>query len=128
LRNGRVMDGCALVSTNGGWNLAIGASPRATGRFEALHAADGCRDVTGQVQQDRCWQQRGLAWIAADPARWLGLVPAKLGHTFDHQSFAVGYLGEADPTAWPEERKARWRQILTVAARLLLGLAALGAV
>ena len=51
-RNCRVMDGCALVSTNGGWNLAIGASPRATGRFEALHGADGCREVTGQVQQD----------------------------------------------------------------------------
>jgi 4-amino-4-deoxy-L-arabinose transferase-like glycosyltransferase len=32
-RNCRVMDGCALVSTNGGWNLAIGAFPLATGRF-----------------------------------------------------------------------------------------------
>jgi len=29
-RNCRVMDGCALVSTNAGWNLAIGAFPRAT--------------------------------------------------------------------------------------------------
>src|SRR5207245_5222095 len=42
-RNCRVMDGCALVSTNAGWNLAIGSFPRATGRFETLHASDGCR-------------------------------------------------------------------------------------
>lgn len=127
-RNCRVMDGCALVSTNGGWNLAIGASPRATGRFEALHGSDGCREVTGQVHQDRCWQQVGLRWIAADPLRWLGLVPAKLSHTFDHQSFPIGYLGEADPTSWPEPRKAAWRRILTVASRVLLVVAALGLV
>ncbi|MGH7272790.1 MAG: ArnT family glycosyltransferase, partial [Polyangiaceae bacterium] len=55
-RNCRVMDGCALVSTNGGWNLAIGAFPRATGRFETLRSSDGCRDVTGQVEQDHCWR------------------------------------------------------------------------
>src|SRR5258708_26333397 len=42
-RNCRVMDGCALVSTNAGWNLAIGSFPRATGRFETLRSSDGCR-------------------------------------------------------------------------------------
>jgi 4-amino-4-deoxy-L-arabinose transferase-like glycosyltransferase len=127
-RNCRVMDGCALVSTNGGWNLAIGAGPRATGRFEALHASDGCREVTGQVQQDRCWRRMGLAWIAADPARWIALAPAKLAYTFDHQSFAIGYLAEADPTSWPEERKAWWRRLLTVSSRVLLVAAAVGMV
>ena len=60
-RNCRVMDGCALVSTNAGWNLAIGAFPRATGRFETLRSSDGCREVTGQVQQDRCWLHYGIA-------------------------------------------------------------------
>ena len=82
-RNCRVMDGCALVSTNAGWNLAIGAFPRATGRFETLRASDGCRDVTGQVQQDRCWLHYGLDQIREHPGHWLGLVPAKLGFTFD---------------------------------------------
>ncbi len=126
VRNCRVMDGCALVSTNGGWNLAIGASPHATGRFDALRPSDGCREVTGQVQQDRCWRAAGLAWIREDPARWASLIPAKLGHTFDHQSFAVGYLGEADPTAWPEARRAWWRTLLAVSGRALLAFAALG--
>lgn len=127
-RNCRVMDGCALVSTNAGWNLAIGAFPRATGRFETLHASDGCRDVTGQVEQDRCWLHYGLGEIAARPWRWLALVPVKLGYTFDHESFAVEYLHEARPEAWPPATRERAREATTLAHRLLLAAAALGAV
>ncbi len=127
-RNCRVMDGCALVSTNAGWNLAIGAFPRATGRFETLRSSDGCREVTGQVQQDRCWMRYGLAQIAERPWRWLGLVPAKLGYTFDHESFAVEYLHEARPEAWPEEKRVAARGVTTLAHRLLLAAAALGSI
>ena len=105
VRNCRVMDGCALVSTNTGWNLAIGAFPRATGRFETLRSSDGCRDVTGQVQQDRCWTQYALGQIEAHPWHWLSLVPAKLGYSFDHESFAIEYLHEARPEAWPEPKR-----------------------
>jgi len=127
-RNCRVMDGCALVSTNAGWNLAIGAFPRATGRFETLRSSDGCRDVTGQVQQDRCWLQYGVQQIAARPAHWLSLVPAKLGYTFDHESFAVEYLHEAHPQAWPETRRVAMRGLTTLVHRLLVVTAALGGV
>jgi 4-amino-4-deoxy-L-arabinose transferase-like glycosyltransferase len=127
LRNCRVMDGCALVSTNGGWNLAIGAISD-TGRFDTLRAKDGCPIVTGQVQQDRCWAKVGRARIAADPARWLGLIPKKLGHTFDHESFAIEYLREADPRAWPESRRVAGRGLLTFFHRLLLAVAALSVV
>ncbi len=125
-RNCRVMDGCALVSTNAGWNLAIGAFPRATGRFETLRASDGCREVTGQVQQDRCWLEYGLLQIRAAPGRWLSLVPRKLGYTFDHESFAVEYLHEARPTFWPDTRRAAFRGATTAAHRLLVVLAAFG--
>jgi hypothetical protein len=128
IRNCRVMDGCAFVSTNGGWNLAIGAFPRATGRFQTLHATDGCPIARGQVEQDRCWMTEGWRWIREDPDRWLGLIPKKLGFTFDHESFPIGYLGEADPAAWPEERKAVGRGVLTTAHRALLAAAALGVV
>ncbi|HEU4538511.1 MAG TPA: glycosyltransferase family 39 protein, partial [Polyangiaceae bacterium] len=119
-RNCRVMDGCAFVSTNAGWNLAIGAFPRATGRFETLRGSDGCPVVTGQVQQDRCWGRLGLAYIRREPGRWLGLVPEKLAQTFDHASFPLGYLGEADPPRWPEERKRFGRELLTRAHGALL--------
>ncbi len=127
-RNCRVMDGCALVSTNAGWNLAIGAFPRATGRFETLRASDGCREVTGQVQQDRCWFGYGAAQIKAAPARWLALIPKKLSYTFDHESFAVEYLREANPSAWPEARRVRVRDVLSWFHRGLVVLAALGCV
>jgi len=127
-RNCRVMDGCALVSTNAGWNLAIGAFPRATGRFETLRSADGCREVTGQVQQDRCWLQYGLFHIKSDPARFLALVPKKLAYTFDHESFQVEYLHEARPAAWPEEKRAKGRELLSNVHRVLLVCAAFGAV
>jgi hypothetical protein len=127
-RNCVRMDGCALVSTNGGWNLAIGAFPRATGRFETLHASDGCRVVTGQVQQDRCWFAYGVDQIRRHPWHYVGLVPAKLSYTFDHESFAVEYLHEARPAAWPEPRRASWRDGLGMVHRLLVCAAALAGV
>lgn len=127
-RNCARMDGCALVSTNGGWNLAIGAFPRATGRFETLRASDGCRVVTGQVQQDRCWFAYGLGQIRAHPWHYLALVPKKLGFTFDHESFAVEYLHEARPAAWPEARRAAWRDGLSTVHRILVTAAAFAGV
>ncbi len=127
-RNCRVMDGCALVSTNAGWNLAIGAFPRATGRFETLRSSDGCRDVTGQVQQDRCWLSYGLEQIRERPLHWLSLIPTKLGFTFDHESFAVEYLHEARPEFWSEPLRSLARGVTTLVHRLLLATAALGVV
>ena len=127
-RNCRVMDGCALVSTNAGWNLAIGAFPRATGRFETLRSSDGCRDVTGQVQQDRCWFDYGVREIRENPVRWLALIPAKLGFTFDHESFAVEYLREARPAAWPEDRRVLVRGMTTLVHRMLVAAAMLGCI
>lgn len=128
IRNCRVMDGCALVSTNGGWNLAIGSFPRATGRFETLRSSDGCREVTGQVQQDRCWFSYGLSQIRDHTSHWLGLIPAKLAYTFDHESFAVEYLHEARPSSWPEPRREAARELTTLAERMLVCAAALGVV
>ncbi|MBK8255383.1 MAG: glycosyltransferase family 39 protein [Polyangiaceae bacterium] len=127
VRNCRVMDGCAFVSTNAGWNLMIGAFPRATGRFETIRATDGCPVVTGQVAQDRCWMDTGIDHIQKEPGRWLSLIPKKLGYTFDHESFPIGYLGEANPTAWPESRKERGRAILGGVHTFLLVIAAFGA-
>ena len=126
VRNCRVMDRCTLLSTNGGWNLAIGSFSRATGRFETLRASDGCAVVTGQVQQDECWRDLAVATIKSDFGRWLGLVPKKLGFTFDHESFPVEYLHEADPDRWSEDRRRQGRAWMTGAHRLWLTAAAFG--
>jgi hypothetical protein len=123
-RNCRVMDGCALISTNGGWNLAIGALTT-TGRFQTLRAEDGCPVVTGQVQQDRCWAQIGSARIRENPGRFARLIPLKLAQTYDHESFPVEYLHEAAPDLWPEERRRAGRELLTLFHRLLMVAAAL---
>jgi 4-amino-4-deoxy-L-arabinose transferase-like glycosyltransferase len=126
-RNCVRMDGCALVSTNGGWNLAIGALTE-TGRFQTLHGKDGCPVVTGQVQQDDCWAEVGWRKIKEAPGHWLGLAPKKLAQTFDHESFAVEYMHEADPGAWPEDRREAARGLLTAAHLALLAGAALSVV
>jgi hypothetical protein len=84
--------------------------------------------VTGQVQQDRCWGELGLHYIRTDARRWLGLVPEKLAQTFDHASFPMGYLGEADPQRFSEARRRVGRELLTYAHGLLLVAAAFVAV
>ncbi len=122
LRNCHRMDGCAFVSTNAGWNLAIGALTD-TGRFRTLHAADGCPIVTGQVQQDNCWWQIGLSVIRANPWHFVAMAPKKLAQTFDHESFVVEYLHEADPAAWPEALRQTARDWLSAAHRTLIVLA-----
>jgi hypothetical protein len=126
-RNCRRFDGCALVSTNGGWNLAIGAISD-SGRFQTLRASDGCAVVSGQVQQDRCWAAVGKRRIAENPGRWLGLIPRKLAETFDHESFAFEYLHEADPVSWPEGRRVAGRELTSLFHRLLMIAAALGVI
>ncbi|MGC4066170.1 MAG: glycosyltransferase family 39 protein [Polyangiaceae bacterium] len=126
-RNCRKMDGCALVSTNAGWNLAIGALTD-TGRFRPLRASDGCPVVTGQVQQDRCFWDRGVQVILGNPMRWLSLAPEKLAQTFDHESFAVEYLRESSPMQWPESRRVDFREKLTLAHRLVLWLSGLSVI
>lgn len=123
-RNCQVMDGCALISTNGGWNLAIGALTE-TGRFRTLRADDGCPVVTGQVQQDRCWAKVGAETIQDNPLRWLKKMPEKLAQTYDHESFPVEYLHESSPELWPEARRTAGRELLTFFHRLLMAAAAL---
>jgi hypothetical protein len=127
IRNCVRMDGCALVSTNGGWNLAIGALTE-TGRFKTLRAKDGCPVVTGQVQQDDCWAEVAWKKIKDSPGRWLALAPKKLAQTFNHESFAIEYMREADPGAWPEKRRQAARGLLTLVHLGLLGAAALSIV
>jgi hypothetical protein len=124
-RNCQRIDGCALVSTNGGSNLAIGAVPRANGRYLALTAEDGCRGVVGETARDKCWRAVAVAAIRRDPARWLALALVKLDHTLSYEAFPVGYLREARAVAMDDERETRWRRAITRPWRVFLLLALL---
>src|SRR5262249_16319129 len=66
--------------------------------------------------------------IRADPVRYVGLMPKKLGFTFDHESFPVEYLHEADPDRWPEPRRRSSRELLSGFHRILLTIAAFAVV
>ena len=127
IRNCAVLDGCAIISTNGGWNLAIGALSE-TGRFRALTPDDGCAGVDGPVAQDRCWGERGLEAIVEDPWRWLGHIPDKLRHTYNHESFAVAYLAEARHGQWDRDDTWRIMNIMTALHHVLMLAAAFGLV
>jgi 4-amino-4-deoxy-L-arabinose transferase-like glycosyltransferase len=124
-RNCRSLDGCAIVSTNGGSNLAIGAVPRANGRYFALDAGDGCRGVVGEVARDRCWRAVARSAIQNDPARWLALAVIKLDHTLSYEAFPVGYLRESRAVAMDDAREQRWRRAITRPWRVFLLLALL---
>ncbi len=112
-RDGRLRSRSART---GGWNPRETACLPAGDRplWRRCAPPDGCREVTGQVQQDRA-----LAWptgstrSATHPLHWLALAPAKLGFTFDHESFAVEYLHEARPRRRPEARRSPGRDITT---------------
>lgn len=127
-RNCRSLDGCALVSTNGGSNLAIGAIPRSNGRYLALTAEDGCRGVVGEVARDRCWRTVAAESIRRDPLRWAALGLVKLDHTLSYEAFPVGYLRESRALAFDDRREQRWRRAITRPWRVFLLLALLSLV
>ncbi len=124
LRNARVLDGPALVSTNGGWNLAIGALPGATGRYRTLPSNHGCEAVFGEVAVDRCLATKAREAIARDPVGFLALVPAKLSYAVDYEAFPVEAIHEAQPDRVPEPlRRTGWRALMVVHQALLLATA-----
>lgn len=127
IRNCRVLDACALISTNGGWNLAISALSE-TGRYRPLTPEDGCAEVITPVAQDRCWADVGRARIAQDPLAWLARIPDKLRHTYNHESFAVAYLAESDPDYWQPKRKFLVMNAMTGFHHLLTLVAAFSAI
>lgn len=118
LRNCRKMDACAFISANGGWNLFIGSSPAGEGGFapiERIGVPEECKTVFGEAGKDRCFGSAGLRRIAADPVAWLGLVPSKLGQTFNYGTASAHYLSSSNGAVVGETSK------LAVGALELLG-------
>lgn len=123
LRNCASLDGCALISTNGAGNFAIGAVPRADGRYLALTGDDGCRGVRGEIARERCWRALTREVITRAPRRWIGLAPAKVWHTWGYEAFPAGYLRAARPDLLSARGEDRLRGALTAAWGALLALA-----
>lgn len=122
IRNCRKMDHCALVSVNGGWNLAIGTQTT-SGGWQEIAVPDACREVFQEAAKDECFGREAKKVIAADPGSWLARMPAKLRMTFDYFGAAPWYLHTANADRFPYRAKVALGAIETLVSRLLLAAA-----
>lgn len=121
-RNCKRMEKCALVSVNGGWNLAIGTQTD-NGGWHEIAVPDACKTVFQEAAKDECFGREAMKEIIARPGSWLARAPAKLRATFDYFGAAPWYLHTANARAFPYDAKVALGAIETLAARLLLAAA-----
>lgn len=125
VRNCVRMDKCALVSVNGGWNLAIGTQTE-DGAWREIQVPPECREVFQEAAKDDCFGAAARREILAHPWRWLAHAPAKLHATFDYFGAAPWYLHTANSSAFSYDAKVRLGTVETVVSRLLLAAALVG--
>jgi 4-amino-4-deoxy-L-arabinose transferase-like glycosyltransferase len=122
-RNCRQLDGCALVSLNGGSNLWIGADPAAMGTYRDLRIGEACLRVRGEVAKDRCFGRLAMERIKAHPLQWLALAPLKVGHLLGYESTPVSYLRAATRQRAFAQSSTAMYSLLTAYHWLILALA-----
>ncbi len=127
LRNCREMHSCALVSVNGGWNLAIGAQTD-SGAWQGIDVPAPCANVWDEAAKDACFGREARAQIAAHPSAWLAKVPAKLATTLDYAGAAPWYLHASNAAQFGDGSKWWSGAIETFVTRILLALALFGVV
>lgn len=121
-RNCARMERCALVSVNGGWNLAIGTQTT-DGGWHEMKVPEACKEVFAEAAKDACFGREATKTIAADPIGWLARAPRKIRATFDYLGAAPWYLHAANPSAFPYRAKIALGAVETLALRLLLAAA-----
>lgn len=122
VRNCARMERCALVSVNGGWNLAIGTQTE-SGGWRELEVPEACATVFQEAAKDACFGREATQAIARAPGRWLARAPAKLRVTFDYFGAAPWYLHTANAEAFPYRAKVALGAVETLVSRLLLAAA-----
>ncbi len=125
-RNCAKMERCALVSVNGGWNLAIGTQTT-DGGWAPIDVPEACKTVFQEAAKDSCFGHEAMRAIQAHPGAWLARAPNKLRATFDYLGAAPWYLHTASPEAFPYRAKVVLGTIETIAVRLLLAAALVAA-
>jgi 4-amino-4-deoxy-L-arabinose transferase-like glycosyltransferase len=122
LRNCARMERCALVSVNGGWNLAIGTQTD-SGGWQEIAVPEPCRNVFQEAAKDDCFGKEARKVIASNPGAWLARMPAKLRVTFDYFGAAPWYLHTANADRFPYRAKVILAAVETAVSRLLLAAA-----
>lgn len=122
LRNCERVGRCALVSTNGGWNLLIGTDPEAKGSWAPVKVPPACAEVWDEGEKDACFGREGMRAIARDPKAWAALAPQKLSATFDYIGSGPWYLNAGNPGVFSFPAKVRWAVAEIVVNRALIAL------
>lgn len=123
IRNCRALDGCALVSVNGGSNLWIGTDPQARGGYRDLRPGEGCDHVHGEVAKDRCYGTLALQRIVQNPLQWLSLAPLKIDQLLSYETSPVSYLRAATAGRALAGWESLLYQVMTAWHRIVLALA-----
>jgi hypothetical protein len=118
-RNCVAMKQCALVSVNGGWNLAIGTQTT-NGSWQAIDVPEACRTVWDEAAKDACFAREAKQEIARHPFAWLARAPAKIAVTLDYFGGAPWYLHLANGEAFGERAKGVLGVVETVVSRVTL--------
>lgn len=118
-RNCDKMKRCALVSVNGGWNLAIGTQTK-SGAWEELVVPEPCKTVWDEAGKDACFEREAKAAIREHPIAWLARSPAKLSSTFDYFGAGPWYLHASNPSAFSDRAKVAAGTLETIVSRALL--------
>ena len=128
LRNERVFGRIIAVSTNGGMTLMTGNNASADGGYvdsdPAYKALFAQRKTLGELAFDAETKRQGLYWIAANPGRFIQLMPSKFFKLWGPDGEAAWNYEQGAPS-WaahqPLYTAARWANQLWYG--LLLGAA-----
>ncbi len=117
-RNWIVLGEPVLISSNGGWNLYVGANPHASGSTHALGGVPMPETVPESLRarlltlddlgKDRLFREQAIAWIQENPGEYLSLVPAKLR--------ALWWFDPHTPTSFETVRVIVYLTLLAAAA------------
>ena len=119
-RNCARMERCALVSVNGGWNLAIGTQTT-NGGWQEIAVPEACKEVFAEAGEGRVLRTRGATGDRRRPAR---LARARTGQAPRHVRLlrrrALVPPRRRTPSASRIARRSRSASLETLVSRLLL--------
>lgn len=91
-RNASALDEVALISTNGGSNLLIGARSSDGGYHRVHRAHPSCDRAAGEVARDRCWRGLAVSTLRAHPLAWSARSALRLARTFALETDPAAHL------------------------------------
>jgi 4-amino-4-deoxy-L-arabinose transferase-like glycosyltransferase len=99
VRNQRIFGAPVPVSANFGVNLWMGNNPASVGGYMPLPETERLHRVS-EVERDRILKQEAIAFIRAEPLRYLSLSAARIGISFGRETIGVSWNSKALPVQW----------------------------